>query len=426
MQSTNAPRIEVRGIKQEIWQAAMESSQAVRIKYASKYSGSSNYWKNSIGMNRGLERLSIIDRKRAEEAEFAAWISSSPARQAKYGKALELIESGYSGSDAASNSYTYLSETMVNGAEIVRLARMLTSFDTKGSTAEELDIFISDRLATFYKDYEPELDKEVLTAMLELAIEKIPPGYRPEIFEKIEKKYKGNFEKYVNDLFRKTQFLSLENAINLLKDPKGEGKIEKDPAAELSQSVVLALFALQQEMAENKLNISEGERLYFAGLQEMHPNRAFYSDANFSMRLSYGSVGGYRPYDGAWYTFFSTQRGVHEKANPEVHEFNVQPEILDLLKTKDFQPYSNSDGDLPLCFLTNNDITGGNSGSPIFDRNARVIGLAFDGNWEAMSGDIAFEPELQRCIGVDVRYILYMIDKWGRCPRLIEELKIAR
>jgi hypothetical protein len=426
MQNSNIPRIKVRGVKQEIWKEAMQSSQAVRIKYASKYAGSSNYWKNSIGMNRGLERLGIINRKRAEESEFASWVSADPSRQARYGQALELIRSGYSSGSAAVESYAYLSETMVNGAEIVRLARMLSSFDLKGSTPEELDVFISDRLAPFYKDYEPQLDREVLAAMLELAIENIPPSARPDIFEKIEKKYKGNFERYVSDLFRKTQLLSLDNAISLLKDPRGAAKIEKDPAVELSQSVVLALFALQQEMADSKLDISHGERLYFAALREMHPNRAFYSDANFSMRLSYGSVGGYRPYDAAWYDYYSTHRGIREKATVEADEFNVQPSILDLLDTKDFQPYSTPDGDLPLCFLTNNDITGGNSGSPIFDRNARVIGLAFDGNWEAMSGDIAFEPELQRCIGVDVRYILYMIDKWGQCPRLINELTIAR
>jgi len=143
------------------------------------------------------------------------------------------------------------------------------------------------------------------------------------------------------------------------------------------------------------------------------------------MRLSFGSIGGYTPYDAAWYEYYSTERGVFEKEDPASDEFWVQPEIIDLLKSKNFGPYANSKGELQLCFLTNNDITGGNSGSPVFDKNCRVIGLAFDGNWEAMSGDIAFEPDFQRCIAVDIRYMIYMIDKWGKCPRLIDELKLV-
>ena len=158
----------------------------------------------------------------------------------------------------------------------------------------------------------------------------------------------------------------------------------------------------------------------------MHPEKAFASDANFTMRVSYGSIGGYRPYDAAWYDYYTTQKGIFEKENPESDEFWVQPEILNLIRSKDFGQYANKDGELQLCFLSNNDITGGNSGSPVFDKNARLIGLAFDGNWEAMSGDIAFEPDLQRTISVDIRYVLYMIDKWGKCPRLIEELKFVK
>ena len=179
-------------------------------------------------------------------------------------------------------------------------------------------------------------------------------------------------------------------------------------------------------MNESADKITKGERLYLAGLMEMYPDKTFYSDANFTMRASYGSIGGYRPYDAAWYNYFTTEKGILEKQDPTNDEFWVQEEILDLVRSRDFGQYANENGDLQLCFLTNNDITGGNSGSPIFDKNARLIGLAFDGNWEAMSGDIAFEPELQRCIGVDIRYVLFMIDKWGKCPRLIQELKLVK
>lgn len=225
---------------------------------------------------------------------------------------------------------------------------------------------------------------------------------------------------------RRLHFLSYDKIEKMLKDPKLYAKLKKDPAAELSLSTLISLFELQQFMGDAHYDIAKGERLYFAGLKEMYPEKPLSSDANFTMRLSYGSIGGYHPYDAAWYDYYSTEKGILEKENPEDDEFWVQPEILDLIRSKDFGQYANENGQLQLCFLTNNDITGGNSGSPVFDKNARLIGLAFDGNWEAMSGDIAFEPDLQRCIAVDIRYVLYMIDKWGKCPRLIKELQLVR
>ncbi|MDR2119044.1 MAG: S46 family peptidase [Tannerellaceae bacterium] len=426
MEDTNKPRIHVRGIKQELWKEAMSASDAVRIKYASKYAGSSNYWKNSIGMNKGLENLNVINRKKEEEAAFAAWTEQNAARKETYGEVLSLLEKGYTSTGEYRKVYTYLTEALVGGAEIVRLARMVQGVDVQGSTEEEIEAFLEDRIQPFFKDYEPSLDQKVLPAMLRIVKEQVPPQYLPDIYSKIDRKYKGDYRKYAADLFRKSRLLSYDGIAAALKDPKQYAKLEKDPAAELSLSVILSVFELQQFMAASQYDIEKGERLYLAGLQEMYPDRTFYSDANFTMRASYGSIGGYQPYDAAWYDYRSTDRGLLEKEDASNEEFRVQSEILDLFRRKDFGPYGNEDGSMNLCFLTNNDITGGNSGSPIFDKHARVIGLAFDGNWEAMSGDIAFEPELQRCIGVDIRYILYMIDKWGQCPRLIRELKLVR
>ena len=321
---------------------------------------------------------------------------------------------------------TYLVETLERGTEIVSLARRVNSFDVKGSTDEERRIFLEDNIQSFFKDYEPSLDQEVLAAMMKMAKERIPAQYLPDAFVKIDKKYKGDYQKYAADLFKKTQLLNYDNIVKLLSDPKKNEHLKKDPAFELSLSSFVSLINLRQMMSDASEKIAKGERLYLAGLMEMHSEKTFYSDANFTMRASYGSIGGYRPYDAAWYDYYSTDKGILEKQDPTSDEFWVQPEILDLVRSRDFGQYANKKGDLQLCFLTNNDITGGNSGSPIFDKNARLIGLAFDGNWEAMSGDIAFEPELQRCIGVDIRYVLFMIDKWGKCPRLIQELKLVK
>ena len=426
IEDTNKPRIEVRGIKQGIWKEAMLASDAVRIKYASKYAGSSNYWKNSIGMNKGLANLNVIDRKKAEEAAFAAWVAKDPKRQATYGEVLSLLEKGYTSTDEYMKMSTYLMEAFSGGVELTRLARMVQSVDVDGATSEEINAFLEDRVVPFFKDYEPALDQKVLAAMMKIIKERVPAQYLPEIYKKIDKKYKGDYVKYAADAFKKTSLTSYEKVEAMLKDPKQYAKLKKDPIAELSMSTLISIFELQQFMGASRFDIAKGERLYFAGLKEMNPEKALPSDANFTMRLSYGSVGGYRPYDAAWYNYYSTDKGILEKEDSTSDEFWVQPEILDMIRKKDFGQYANKDGELQLCFLTNNDITGGNSGSPVFDKNARLIGLAFDGNWEAMSGDIAFEPDLQRCIAVDIRYVLYMIDKWGKCPRLINELKLVK
>ncbi len=426
IEHSNKPRIEVRGIKQGIWKEAMSASDAVRIKYASKYAGSSNYWKNSIGMNKGLANLNVVERKRAEETAFADWVAKDQARGAKYGEVLNLLEKGYTSTHKYREALTYLNEAFSSGAEIIRLARMVQSVDIEGATPEEITVFLEDRIQPFFKDYEPSLDQKVLAAMMKIAKERVSPEFLPDIYTSVDKKYKGNYEKYAADVFKKTSLLSYDKIAGMLRNPKQYEKLRKDPAAELSLSVLVSIFQLQQLMGDAEYDIAKGERLYFAGLKEMYPEKALSSDANFTMRLSYGSIGGYRPYDAAWYNYYSTDKGILEKEDPTSDEFWVQPEILDLVRSRDFGPYANEKGELQLCFLSNNDITGGNSGSPVFDKNARLIGLAFDGNWEAMSGDIAFEPDLQRCIGVDIRYVLFMIDKWGKCPRLIEELRLVK
>jgi len=420
IKSINEPRIEVRGIKQDIWQKAMMESEAVKIKYASKYSGSSNYWKNSIGMNRGLARMHVIERKQALEQDFQNWLNANPDKKNIYAEALPLLEQGYASTDETQRILTYLNEAFAGGAEIIRYSLLVDTY-TKSDT---LPAFFENRLRPAYKDYESALDEKVLAAMLKILKERVPSKYLPDIYMAIDKKYKGDYVKYSADLFKVSVVPYADKLKGTLLNPAKLKNLEKDPAIQLARSVQKSLASFRDVATKSRYDIQKGERLFFTGLQEMKPEMNFPSDANSTMRMSYGKVGGYAPYDGAYYDYFTTTKGVFEKYVKDDYEFNVQPEILDMLGKKDFGRYGNGVGDINIDFLTNNDITGGNSGSPIFDADGRLLGLAFDGNWEAMSGDIAFEPDVQRCIGVDVRYILYIIDRWGHCQRLLDELNI--
>jgi len=412
----------VRGIKQEIWKQAMLADDAVRLKYSSKYAHSSNYWKNAIGMNRGIADLQVIERKQAKEAVFEKWAQMDD-NKAVYGQVLDLLQEGYTSTCNAQKSLTYLTEAFANGAEIIQLARIFGQIPNKNLTTEAIEEIIQDRIRPFFKDYDPVVDQKTLAAMLQVVKERVPSEHLPDAYTAIDKKFKGDYERYAARLFSKTALLSERKIVELLRNEKKYKRYEKkDPAGVLSFSVLMAVMDLYESTLDAEYNLYKGKRLHFAALQQMYPDSVFYSDANFTMRLSYGSIGGYRPYDAAWYNYYTTDRGLLAKEDPSNHEFQLQPEIIDLLRQRDFGIYANEKGELPLCFLSNNDITGGNSGSPVFDGNGRIIGLAFDGNWEAMSGDIAFEPELQRAISVDIRFVLWIIDKWGKCPELIREL----
>ena len=422
--SENKPRIEVRGEKQQIWREAMNNSDAIRIKYASKYAGSSNYWKNSMGMNEALTRLGIVKEKEALEKELAEWIDKNPEAKAKYGNTLSSLKEAYTTSREDALYTTYFLETFRNGIEIIRFANTLLEFDVNNTEKDKED-FINERIINSYKDYEPELDKKVLPVMLRLYASRVPKENLPDIYDFINKKFKGDYEKYADWLFKKSKFVNLDDLMTLLKK-KDNKDIIKDPAMDLALSVKDMGYEMSEKMMDSYEQILRAEREFMAALMEMNPDFAYSSDANFTQRLSYGTVEGYEPRDGVWYEYYTTTKGVLEKEIPGDPEFNVQPEILTKLRMKNFDDYANDKDELVTCFLSNNDITGGNSGSPVLNGNAELLGLAFDGNWEALSGDIVFEPEMQRTISVDVRYVLYTIDKIMNAPHVIEELQLVK
>lgn len=424
MESENKPRIEVRGIKQDIWWNAMIKNDTIRIKYANKYAGSSNYWKNSMGMNEALARLEVLPKKTELEKRLNEWINSSADCKAKYGNTLFTLEDAYTGSTDLARYTTYFLEIFNNGIELIRFAKTILQFDNSG-TEEDKKAFINDRFNESYKNYDPALDKKVLPVLMKLYAERVPEEYLPDIYQKVKKEFDGDYEEYADWLFANSQFTSLDKLLPLLKTATTESLTE-DPAMELALSTADMGYELSEQMMPAYEAMLRGDREFMAALMEMDSDKTFYPDANFTQRISYGTVKGYQPRDAVWYNYYTTSQGILEKQKPDDPEFNVQGYILDALRSGDFGGYSNKEGTMRVNFLSSNDITGGNSGSPVLNGNAELIGLAFDGNWESLSGDILFEPEMQRVISVDIRYVLYVIDKVLDAPQIIQELKMVK
>ncbi len=424
MESENKPRIEVRGAKQDIWWDAMTKNDTIRLKYANKYAGSSNYWKNSMGMNEAITKLGVLAEKQQLESRLTTWINSNNKNREKYGSLLNTLSETYANSTDLARYTTYFLETFNNGIELTRFANTILQFDMDG-TEEDKASFINDRIIESYKNYEPKLDRKVLPVVMKLYAERVPAQYLPDIYEKIKTDFGGDYDKYADWLFANSQFTNLTDLMELLKVADTE-RLTQDPAMELALSAKDMGYELSGQMISAYENMMRGERELMAALMEMDPKKNFYPDATFTQRMSYGSVKGYEPRDGVWYDYYTTSKGVLEKYKENDPEFHLQSYIVDALRKGDFGRYAAKDGTMRINFLSDNDITGGNSGSPVFNGKAELIGLAFDGNWESLSGDILFEPEMQRTISVDVRYVLYTIDKIMNAPHIINELKVVK
>ena len=403
----NPQRIYIRGERQQILRKWMDSDQAIRIQYDSKYARSANYWKNSIGMSRGIEKLDVRTKKAKQEAEFQAWAEKNTLPDEGYIDALRLIAESQSEAKEESATLQYLGEAFMQSVELMQT--MLGMRD-----AEQ-----------FYKDYNADVDRAVAKRMFQIYREN--NAKLPSIYEKIDAEFAGNSDSYVDWLYDNSQLTSLEkyNAIAALSKEERKAAFENDPLYECVSSILALYRELSPAAMVANFKFAEGHRKYIDGLMKMQPEKAWASDANFTIRLTYGNVLPYSPRDGVVYKHYTTIEGVMAKEDPtNPVEFTVPERLKELYRTKDYGRYADKNGELPVAFLVNCDITGGNSGSPVMNAKGELIGLAFDGNWEAMSGDVAFEPELQRTIAVDIRYVLFVIEKYGNAKWLVDELTI--
>ena len=423
-QTANQAQIDVRGIKQAIWKREMDRNDSIRIKYASKYDESSNYWKNSIGMNRAVRKLKVLEKKRAMEQELRRWIQQTPDERADLLQLFTDLELAYKNRREVNRAQSYFVEAFLNGPELVQQALTILNFDFEG----EHDVVVANlkKIVETYKNLDVDIDKEVFTAMLKEYRSQVDSAYLPEVYHTIATQYGGDDRAFVDSLYAHTQ-LATPRGLKRFLERDTTYQLLDDPAISLGIDLITKAFELNMQMQEPSVQIDRGERLLNAAIRRFYASRNFYPDANFSMRLSFGTVCGYDPFDGAHYNYYTTTRGVLEKVR--AHEgdvdFEVQPEFLSLLSSGDFGRYADENGEMKVCFISNNDITGGNSGSAMFNARGELLGLAFDGNWEAMSSDILYEPDMQRCIGVDIRYVLFVIEKYGKASELIRELKIG-
>lgn len=427
---SNPNRIYVRGIRQELLLEDMLADDAIRIKYSTKYARSANFWKNSIGMNKALKQLKVIERKIEEEKVMTAWINENPTRKEKYGDALNLIKTSVEARSEYTHASQYISETLLRGTELMSFSSDIFEYEDTLFSENEEDVKkaianVKDIARDFYKNYNASTDQKVTKTMFKLFAENVDKKYQPEIFNTIEAKYKNNYIKFIDEMFAKSIFTDSTELWAFLEKPSAK-ILEKDPVYIASKSIDKKDKELDDKLDAINADFDKGHRLYVAATMEKNEGKAIYPDANFTMRMSYGSVLDYKPMDAVHYDYITTLKGAMEKEDPNNWEFVVPAKLKELYNNKDYGEYALANGEMPVAFISTNDITGGNSGSPVINAKGELIGTAFDGNWEAMSGDIVFEPEVQRTISVDVRYTLFIIDKFAGCNRLIEEMTIVK
>ena len=417
-----------------IYNKYQEKDAKVRLQYASKHAGLGNGWKKWMGVIEGIRKFKGIEKKEAFEEAYNAWCQETRARM-KYMHALRDFTPVYEEYEKYRMATTYLTEAgfAIELFNFASIFEPLTDVD-KNTPKDKLDEIIEYLKTTaegFYKDYYMPIDKEVAVTMLKAYRAAQPEDFRPEILNEIDKKYKGNVEAYVEDAFKKSIFTSEEKVNKLLNEfkPSKAKEIAKDPAFIAYQSMIgFYNDSVKAKSKECNAKINNLRRVYMEGqmkmIPEVFPERNLYPDANFTLRVTYGKVGGFKPRDAVEYRHFTTLDGIMQKENPNIYDYVVTDRLRELYEAKDFGRYADKDGTMHVAFIAGNHTTGGNSGSPILNAEGKLLGLNFDRTWEGTMSDLVYDPSICKNISVDIRYVLFLIDKYAGCTRLIDEMTI--
>jgi hypothetical protein len=430
IEKKNPTIVEIRQAKLDVLKEDMDADDATRIMYASKYAQIANYWKYFIGQTEQLKANNVKVKKEELEAQFREW-ANAPERVDIYGDALNMIQKGTEMKDNTVIGGTYVLEGGLLGADAVlftyRMGRQLEAYMEMETGGDKTAL--KDRLkiaaAEFFEGANMSTDKKLFAVTTELYSQNVTDDQLPAFIAENKKKYDGKWMDYAERVYDKSIFTDLNRLTDFIEDPS-EKALDKDPMLAVANDY----FAVYQGQAamnkEANDMLAMGNRLFQDGLRKMMPNKDFYPDANSTMRASFGNIASYNPKDGVEYMFYTTLDGVMEKYVPEDDEFDLPQKLIDLHEARDYGQYADEDGNLRVNFISTNDITGGNSGSPVINGKGELIGLAFDGNWEAMSGDINFEKSIQRTISVDIRYVLFIIDKYAGATHLIDEMTLVK
>jgi len=433
-------RIMIRDKKLKIMKTSMDASDEVRLKYASKYASTSNYWKYFIGQSKGLKRMRVYEQKQETESLFNAWVQEKEDRVEVYGNVLTGFNEAYEAKRGSNVAREFLVEAFFQGPAFFYFSFLINDYLSALQTRDPKQIQkkkeeLAIMAISHFSEYDFETDKNLFAGMLDLYWTNMNDSQKASVVKEAFLEYNGDWNAYANDVYEKSVLVDLDRFLDYLEYDNylflplkiHTRKLQQDPAYAFFASYYgeyVSTIAIHRRPVFSQL--TSINNLWVKGLQEQYPNKLWYPNANFSMRVTFGSVGDYTPGDAMHYNYTTTIDGLFEKEDPKNEEFIVPQKLTTLYLNKDYGQYADKNGQLHVNLITNNDITGGNSGSPLINANGELIGCAFDGNWEAMSGDIAFEKNIQRTISVDARYILFIIDKFAGATHLIDEMKIVK
>ena len=425
--------IDIFGKQLEVMEEYMKADEHINLMYADNHAGLANTWKNFIGQCTMLRKNKVSETKVALENDFTNWVNSDANRKAEYGKALPNLKDAYAQLNEVSK-YVYY-PNFVSGIGAAGRASLFSAYyqavQDKDKDAEAVALTMMQQIDVdeLFAEVDPQVEKKTFAEMLKTYRNAFNADELPEIFNIIDKKFKGDIDAFTEEVYANSIFATPESIKAFIEKPKAK-KIEKDYAYIMNTSMMEVIKSGIPAYRQAMATVSENDHIFVKGLREYYaatqPGKSLYPDANSTMRMSYGSVQDYQPADAVHYDYVCTANGILQKYVPGDYEFDAPKRLIDLIEKKNFGQYADDNGELIVCFLSTNDITGGNSGSPIMNAKGELLGLAFDGNWEAMSGDVNFEPKLQRTINVDIRYVLFIIDKYAGATRLIDELDIRK